>query len=49
MPAPQDDDGEVQTAVISSQLPNTIEPTIEQEPMTTQSSDDEISEEQLKD
>jgi len=35
MPAPQDDDGEVQIALVSSQLPDTIEATLEQEPMAT--------------
>jgi len=49
MPAPQEGDGEVQIVLVSSKLPDTIEATLEQEPMTRQFSDDRISEEQFKD
>ena len=38
MPAPQEDDnGEVQFSLVSSQLPDTIEATLEQDPITIQS------------
>jgi len=49
MPAPQEGDEEVQIALVSSKLPDTIEATLEQEPMTRQFSDGGISEEQFKD
>jgi len=49
MLAPQEGDGEVQIALVSSKLPDTIAATLEQEPMTRQFSDDGISEEQFKD
>ena len=47
MPAPQDDDGEVQIALVPSQLPNAIEATLEQEPIATHRSGDGVGQEQL--
>jgi len=50
MPAPQqDDDGELQISAVCSQLPDTIEATLEQETMATQRSGNGISQELLKD
>ena len=49
MPAPQDDDGEVQIVLVSSQLPDTTEATLEQEHIATHRSGDGVGQEQLKD
>jgi len=49
IPVPQqNDDGEVQIAAVCSQLPGTIEATLEQETMAIQRSGNGISQEQLK-
>ena len=49
MSAPQEDYDEIQIALLSSQLRDTIEEALEQEPMDEQRNSDGIDEEQLKD
>ena len=49
MPAPQGDDDEEQIVLVSSQLPDTIEEALEQDPIVVQNSSNGNGEEQLKD
>ena len=49
MPAGQEDDDEVQIALVSCHLPDTIEEALEQDPMVVQNSSNGIGEEHLKD